>query len=331
MKFPVALLGATGPVGQKVITMLEGHPHFELVEVAASDTRIGKRYEEVVNWKNEIELPARVAGLPMRPLQEVQSRYVISALPPDIAKNIEPMLAERGCIVSTNASAMRMEKNIPLLIPEVNKNHLILLARQSSEGRIVANPNCSTVFLAAALAPLQELGEIEHVSVVTMQALSGAGYPGVSAFDLMGNLIPHIGGEETKIQEETKKILGTANAPATFGVTVHVHRVPVLHGHTIAAHVRFAKPVAEAQVRENFCQWQSRFPHLFEMHSALDRPQPLRDLTPHDMRVHIGRIKQGDNRHTIGLISMGHNLVRGAAGAAIANLESVVREMGELR
>ncbi len=331
MRIPIALLGATGPVGQKVITMLEGHPHFELAELAAGDARVGKLYGESVAWKNELPLPSRIAGLQMRPMLEVQSPYVISALPADIAKEVEPLLAARGTIVSTNASALRMEKNVPLLIPEVNLGHLSLLSGQTTKGKIVANPNCSTVFLASALAPMLELGKIEHVSVVTMQALSGAGYPGVSSFDLLGNLIPHIGGEEAKIQEETKKILGLPGQAANFGVTVHVHRVPVLHGHTIAAHVRFSQPVSEAQVRAKFLQWQERSPGLFEMHTAVDRPQPLRDLTPHDMRVHIGRIKQGDEANTIGFISLGHNLIRGAAGAAIANLEAVLREIGVIR
>jgi len=331
MKLPVALLGATGPVGQKVISLLENHPLFTLAELAASEGRIGKRYGDIVAWKNELPLPASVAAMEMRSLLEVQSRLVISALPSDIALEVEPALAARGCIVSSNASAFRMQSNVPLLIPEVNAAHLSLLNKQSTSGRIVTNPNCSTVFLACALAPLQALGEIEHLSVVTMQALSGAGYPGVSSFDLLGNVIPHIGGEEAKIQEEVKKILGAPEKEASFPVTVHVHRVPVLHGHTVATHVRFRKAVSVDQVNAQFHQWQERFPGLFELHTAIDRPQPLRDLNPHDMRVHIGRVKQGGDAQTVGLISMGHNLIRGAAGAAIANLESTLRFLGELK
>lgn len=324
MRVRVALLGATGPVGQKVISMLENHHRFELVELAASDARVGKTYGESVAWKNELSLPANIAALTLRPLREIQSSYVISALPTEVAREIEPLLAARGALVSSNAAAFRMERNVPLLIPEVNSCHLSLLKKQTTPGRIITNPNCSTVFLTAALAPLRELGEIEHVSVVTMQAISGAGYPGVSSFDVLGNLIPHIGGEENKIREETKRILGSPEEPAAFGVTVHVHRVPVLHGHTIATHVRFKNPVSEKNVKEKFGEWQGRFPGFFELHTAEDRPQPLRDLTPHDMRVHIGRIKQGDDPHTIGLIAMGHNLIRGAAGAAIANLNAAI-------
>lgn len=323
-KLPVAILGATGPVGQKVISLLENHPRFYVAEVAASEGRVGKRYGEAVAWKNEYPLPAAVAALTLRPLLEVESPYVISALPAEVAREVEPALAARGKIVSSNASAFRMEANVPLLIPEVNGEHLSLLSRQSGPGALVTNPNCSTVFLTSALRPLLDLGPIEHVSVVTMQALSGAGYPGVSSFDLLGNVIPHIGGEEAKIEEETKRILGSPDQPAPFSLTVHVHRVPVVHGHTIAAHVRFRQPVSAARAREAFLQWQERYPELIAFHEEIDRPQPARDLSPHEMRVHVGRLKQGGDPHVIGLISLGHNLVRGAAGAAVANLAAAV-------
>lgn len=319
-KIPVAVLGATGPVGQKVISLLESHPRFFVAELAASDARSGKRYGEEVAWKNEFPLSEAIAGLTLRPILEVQSKCVISALPSEIALEVEPILAERGHLISSNAAAFRMQRNTPLLVPEINISHLSLLGEQKTDGAIVTNPNCSTVFLVAALAPLLELGEIEHVSVVTMQALSGAGYPGVSSFDLLGNVIPHIGGEEAKIQEESKRILGGLHEPAKFGVTVHVHRVPVLHGHTIAAHVRFKNPTNVSRARASYLQWQERTPELISFHEAVDRPQPARDLHPHEMRVHVGRLKQGDDPRTIGFISLGHNLVRGAAGAAIANL-----------
>ncbi len=324
-KLPVAVLGATGPVGQKAITLLENHPLFELVEVAASEGSAGQIYGERVQWKNEVELPARVAGMKIKSLMDVQSKYVISALPADIAQEVEPALAARGHIVCSNASAFRMDPRVPLMIPEVNSAHLSLLKDQPWSGKILTNPNCSTVFLAGALAPLKLLGEFDHVHVVTMQALSGAGYPGVSSFDLLGNLIPHIGGEEEKIRLETKKILGGAKDPLKVGITVHVHRVPVLHGHTVAVHVRFQKPVNADQVLKLFQEIESKQPDFIKVHQAQDRPQPLRDLTPHDMRIHVGRIKQGDHPHVIGFISLGHNLVRGAAGAAVAILEAFVK------
>jgi aspartate-semialdehyde dehydrogenase len=326
-KIPIALLGATGPVGQKAITLLENHPRFELAELAASEGSAGQIYGKRVQWKNEVECPARIATMKIKPLLEVKSQYVISALPADVALEVEPKLAARGHIVCSNASAFRMDPKVPLLIPEVNLEHLSLLKDQKTSGKILTNPNCSTVFLAGALSPLLSLGEFEHVSVVTLQALSGAGYPGVPAFDLLGNIIPHIGGEEDKIRLETKRILGTAKKAANFGITVHVHRVPVLHGHTVAAHVQFKKPVKASQVQKIFERVAREQPDFIKVHTENDRPQPLRDLNPHDMRIHVGRIKQGDRPDTVGFISMGHNLVRGAAGAAIAILEAYLDQL----
>lgn len=330
-KNSVAVLGATGPVGQKVISMLEQSDRFSVEEVAASDLNLGKPYGEAVKWKNEFPLSARIAALPLKNALDVKSRLVISALPAEQALEIEPALAAKGHLVFSNASAFRMNEKVPLLIPEVNSSHLELLARQETSGKIVTNPNCSTVFLMGALAPLARIARIENVSVVTLQALSGAGYPGVSSFDLMGNVIPHIGGEEAKIREEAKKILGTAAEPASFKLTVHVHRVPVLHGHTVATHVRFDRSVSVDEAREAIRAYQEKFPGFLELHTAEDRPQPARDLHPHDNRVHLGRLKQDDDSHTIGLIAMGHNLVRGAAGAAIGNMEATLSFLGENR
>ena len=328
-KIAVALLGATGPVGQKVVTLLEGHPLFELQELAASEGSVGQIYGERVQWKNEVALPASIAKMKLIPLMDVKSKLVISALPADIAQTVEPALANRGHIICSNASAFRMEANVPLLIPEVNIDHLSLLSSQSSSGKIITNPNCAAVFLAGALAPLRALGEFEHLSVMTMQAISGAGYPGVPSFDILGNLIPHIGGEEEKIVQETKKILGQAGKPLEVGLTVHVHRVPVLHGHTVVVHAQFKKSVRAEDAVRVFKETEEKSPQFLKFYSQHDRPQPLRDITPHDMRVHVGRVKQGDRPDTIGFISMGHNLVRGAAGAAIAVLEAYVARFGE--
>jgi aspartate-semialdehyde dehydrogenase len=328
-KLPVAILGATGPVGQKAITLLENHPLFEVAELAASEGSVGQIYGERVQWKNEIPLPEHIAKLKIISLLDVQSKYVISALPADIATTVEPALAERGHIVCSNASAFRMDPRIPLLIPEVNRAHTSLLANQPWKGRLLTNPNCSTVFLAGPLGVLRALGEFDHVHVVTMQALSGAGYPGVPSFDLLGNVIPHIGGEEDKIRLETKKILGTPTDSMKMGVTVHVHRVPVMHGHTVAAHVRFKKPVSADAALKLFQEVEAAQPNFLKVHIAQDRPQPLRDLHPHDMRIHVGRIKQGDAADVVGFVSLGHNLVRGAAGAAIAILEEFLRSEGK--
>lgn len=323
-KIAVAILGATGPVGQKAIAMLTDHPRYQIAELIASDGRVGKEFGAVVDWREPRPLPQSIASLRLKAMSDVQSRHVISALPAEVAIEAEPMLAAQGKFVFSNASAFRMQADVPLLIPEINPEHMQLADTQKTAGRIITNPNCSTVFLVGALRPLMDLGKIKHVSVVTMQSLSGAGYPGVPSFDLIGNLVPYIGGEEEKIEKETLRILGTPERAADFGVTVHVHRVPVHFGHTVALHVEFADAVSASAVRAAFTDWNQRFPGLFVLHDKVDRPQPLRDLEPYDMRFHVGRIKQGARANIVGMICLGHNLVRGAAGAAIANMDSFV-------
>ena len=328
-KIPVAILGATGPVGQKAITLLDQHPLFEVTELAASEGSAGHGYGERVLWKNEVPLPASMANKKIISLLDVKAKFVVSALPADVAQTVEPALAERGHIVCSNASAFRMHDDVPLVIPEINIDHFSLLANQKTTGKIITNPNCAAVFLACALAPLRSLGEFDHVSAVTMQAISGAGYPGVASFDILGNLIPYIGGaEEEKVRKETKKILGQPGKELDFGLTVHVNRVPVLHGHTVVTHVKFKTDVAVEEALRVLQEHEKKVPNYLKIYTQMDRPQPLRDITPHDMRVHIGRLKQGDRSDTIGFISMGHNLVRGAAGAAVAILEAYVQRFG---
>ncbi|MBP9674828.1 MAG: aspartate-semialdehyde dehydrogenase, partial [Bacteriovoracaceae bacterium] len=231
-KKPVAILGATGTVGQKMIALLENDPHFYVAEVAASEKSFGKKFSDIVRWREKTLMPKSVGDLTLKDLKEVESNLVVSALPAEIALEIEPFLAEKGKLVFSNASAFRMHEKTPLLIPDINISHLELLKEQKTSGKIITNPNCSTVFLAMGLHPLLKLGNVQHVSVVTLQALSGAGYPGVASLDALNNIVPNIGGEEKKITEEVKKILGTTTTPANFTVTTHVHRVPIHHGHT---------------------------------------------------------------------------------------------------
>ena len=323
MTTPIAILGATGAVGQKLIRMIEGNSGFHVAEVAASERRQGKTYGEVVSWKEEIPLPESVRHLPLCSPQKIRSPFALSALPGKVAQTVEPELARMGIHVVSNASSLRMGPTIPLLIPEVNREHLSLIHQQTTPGKIVTNPNCATVFVVLALAPLLELGELEHLSVVTLQAISGAGHHGLSALDIVGNIIPNIPGEEEKIEEETKKILGHTNTPAPFSVTAHVHRVPVLHGHTIALHLFFKTPVTIGAVQTQYAKWTKRFPSLYQIYQDDFHPQPLKNIHSLDQKVHIGRIKQGDRPHIVGLISLGHNLVRGAAGAALLNLEAL--------
>lgn len=323
-KCSVAILGATGLVGQKAIALLEGHRRFVISELVASEGRRGLDYKEAVQWRESVPLSDRIGSLKLIGVDEVKAKCVISALPQDVAKKVEPMLLQKGCFVSSNASTHRMERDVPLLIPEINLSHMALLDRQKGPGRLVTNSNCTTAFIALGLKPLMELGKIVHVSIVTMQAISGAGYPGVDSLDILGNLIPHIKGEEEKIVQEVKKILGGVGEPEEFGITVHVHRVPVLHGHTAALHVTFDRVIDPKRAWEAYLEANKRWPGLYRLYEAEDRPQPAKDITPYDHSVHVGRIKQGGGEKVLGLIVMGHNLVRGAAGASIQNLEALI-------
>jgi len=323
MKTPVAILAATGMVGQKMIRLLENHPLFYVAEVAASDRGLGESYSKSVTWREETLLPPEVSHLKLKNFKDLNSQFVLSALPSDVSLEVEPYLAQKGHIVVSNASGWRMDAEVPLLVPEINLSHLDLIKKQKSTGKIITNPNCSTVFLVMALAPLLELGKIEEVYATTLQALSGAGHPGVPAFDLLGNTIPNINGEEKKIRQETKKILGSPDQEYPLHVSVQVNRVPVVHGHSVSMHVNMQDKISLADVYEVFESWKNKNPYAFEIYVDEFSPRPATHLNATDMRTHIGRIQKGEKENQISLVSMGHNLVRGAAGAAILNLEHV--------
>lgn len=329
-KFNVAILGATGTVGQKAISMLTNHPFLEITEIAASDGNAGKRFGDVVNWRDESELASHFADMKLKSCKEVTAPYAISALPGESAQEIEPFLASKGIHIFSNASTFRMDSKTPLLIPEINPDHIKLIETQATKGKIVTNPNCSTVMLVCALKPLMSLGKLKHVSVVTLQAASGAGYPGVPSLDLIGNTIPYIGNEEDKIETESLKILGQLGSGtisnAEFDITCHVNRVPVADGHSVVIHAFYEHDVDANKIKELFLKNQT----LYKVYDDNTRPQPKRDLTAYDMRIHIGRIKQGATKNVVGLLSLGHNLVRGAAGAAIINLEHYLKETKQL-
>ena len=321
---PVAIIGATGAVGQKLIRLIEAHDRFTISELVASERNSGKSYVEACSWREPTPLPQHIANMTLKSPHELTTSLVLSVLPADAALEIEPMLARSGHWVISNASAFRMHDNVPLVIPEVNSGHLDLLDRQNTTGRIITNPNCLAVFAALALKPLSQLGAIEHISIVTLQAISGAGYSGLSACDIMGNTIPNIPGEEEKIESELQKILGTTTEPAPFPITVHVNRVPVLHGHSAVIHVHFARDISEEEVTSVFSEANTRFPGVYKLHQSAFSPQPQLHLHDTDNRAHIGRIKMGDSGRLVGLTVMGHNLVRGAAGAALLNLEAIL-------
>lgn len=299
-KLPVAILGATGMVGQKVLALLKDHPLFYVSEVSASEKRQGNLYKDPLN---------------------IESKYVISALPASVAKSIELDLAKRGHFVLSNASAHRMDAHVPILIPEINLEHLSLLDMQKTSGKIITNSNCTTAFISLALAPLQKLYPIKAVSAFTMQAVSGAGNRGVSSVEILGNIVPYIEGEEEKIIRETQKILGSPLKAASFEMTVNVNRVPVLDGHTVVLHIHFKSHVDLDAIKACYLSWP------YQLYDQIDRPQPRFDITFDDMRAHIGQIKYGATKQTISLIVMGHNLVRGAAGASLLNLETLTSEI----
>lgn len=321
MKKQVAILGATGTVGQKVIAMLAQHPQFEITELVASDSRKGKAYGECCQWREELASPEGIFEHKMIAAADITAPYVISSIPAAHARVLELELAQKGHHVLSNASAFRMAKDVPLIIPEINSAHIELVEHQKTPGKIVTNPNCSTVFLAMGLAPLLELSPLESVSVFTMQAVSGAGYPGVASIDLIGNSIPFISNEEDKIETESQKILGQVQQAAEFPMMAHVNRVPISHGHQITFHAITQKSLTQDQVAAHYRNKASERPDLYCYHSDDFRPQIRLDLKADDMRAHIGRIKVDPENNRVGVLSMGHNLVRGAAGAAIANLE----------
>ncbi len=326
MSIDVAILGATGVVGQKAIALLQNHPIFRVKELVASERRVGMCYRDGCDWRESgITLPEEIGSIKLKSADDLGSKFIISCLPTDIAQVDEPKLASQGRIVFSNASAFRMNENVPLLVPEINESHLKLLPRQNTIGKIITNPNCVAVGVVLALAPLMEIGEIEHVSVVSLQSASGAGYPGVPSLDLLGNTIPHIEGEAEKIAEETKKILGAVDRPAAFAVTANVHRVPVAFGHTVTLHITFANNVNREKAIACYNEWNKKHNQLFMLHEQAGRPQSIRDLTSNDMRVHIGHLKLGAKANMLTLVALSHNLVRGAAGAVIANMESYLR------
>lgn len=332
-RIPVTLLGATGAVGQKFVTLLAGHPWFSLVRLCASERNVGKPYGDAVRWLEPSPLPPAIAAMPIEAATPTAgSRIAFSALDADAAMTIEPACAAAGQWVVTNARPFRMDEDVPLLIPEINPDALALLDRQRTirgwPGAIVANPNCSVVVLASALAPLHRAFGVERVVVTTLQALSGAGYPGVPSLDSLANTIPFISGEEDKIERETCKILAAA-----FPVSAQVNRVPVLDGHTVSVSVALRDHPSPEVVRAAFADYSappdvaalpSAPARFFVVDDAPDRPQPRLDAgRGGGMTVSIGRIRPCP---VLGIrfVALGHNTLRGAAGAAVLNAELLV-------
>ena len=338
-RLPVAILGATGMVGQTFVRLLADHPWFVVTTVAASERSAGKSYADATKWL-EGEMPASVRPLIVQPCDPalISEAVVFSALDSGPAQELEPAFARRGAIVLSNAKSYRMAPDVPLLIPEINASHLALIDTQRAQrgwtGAIVTNANCATIVLAMAVAPLHTAFGVRRLFVATMQAVSGAGYPGVSALDILGNVVPYIGDEEPKLESEGQKILGTFGSgtitAAPFTVSAHTNRVAVEHGHTVCISAEFAAPVSADSAMDVLRDWRgdpsshglpsSPLTPLV-VHTAPDRPQPRRDVNRDGgMSVHVGRVRSDPQFH-LRLVAMGHNVIRGAAGASIQNAE----------
>ncbi len=343
-KIGVAVLGATGAVGQRFIQLLEGHPWFEVRELVASDRSVGKTYAEAANWLVSPDIPAAVAGLVVKGLDaRLESPVVVSSLPSDVAGAVEDRLAKEGHRIFSNASNHRMGADVPLIVAEVNADHADAIhwqrKRLGSEGFIVTNGNCTTITLVLPLAPLHHAFGVEAVIVTSLQAASGAGYPGVPSLDLIDNIVPYIGGEEEKLHSETAKMLGSWEGgrfrPASFPVSATCTRVPVRDGHTEAVSVRLRTKASADELIVAWREFRGR-PQELDLPSApkravifrdeQDRPQPSRDrMAEHGMASVVGRLRPCpilDWKFVV----LGHNTIRGAAGASILNAELALAE-----
>ncbi len=336
------ILGATGAVGQKFIELLDGHPWFRVTALVASDRSAGSHYTDAVNWIGASSIPREIASMEIRPLSDsLPCDFVFSGLHASVADHAEPRLAKAGYPVISNAKSFRMHETVPLLIPEVNPDHTALIHNQNwhSTGYIVTNPNCSTVGLTCAIKPLHDKFGIEAVQVTTMQALSGAGYPGVSSLDALGNVVPFIGGEEDKLVHEPNKLLGSIVDSQlheeSLVISAQCNRVPVLDGHLECVSVKLKSEATQDDVCEAFNKYVSpiaelglpsepeKLIHVFDDECF---PQPRRHLNVgKGMTVSIGRVRACEVLD-FKFVVLSHNTVRGAAGGAILNAELLVKQ-----
>ncbi|MBX3035586.1 MAG: aspartate-semialdehyde dehydrogenase [Anaerolineales bacterium] len=345
---PVAVLGATGSVGQRFISLLENHPWFKVVALAASDKSAGQKYSQATRWVLDSPMPDYVKDMVIVPAttEAVQAKIVFSALHNEVAKDLEPQFAKAGSAVCSNASSYRRGEDVPLLLPEVNANHIHLVKEQRKNknwsGCIITNPNCTSTGLTIALKALDDAFGVKKVFAVSLQALSGAGYPGVSSMDIMDNIIPNVGngGEEEKVEWEPRKMLGKLNNNqidlADIKFSAHTNRVAVLDGHTVCTSVEFSSPPSDIQtVLQTLSSYQApaeakELPSspqpVISVREEADRPQPRLDrLTGKGMSTVIGRVRK-DSILDIKFVVLSHNTIRGAAGGSIYNAELLVNE-----
>ena len=350
-KLQVGILGATGMVGQRFIQLLENHPWFEVAWLAASDRSSGKTYGEAARWRLDSPLPDRIARMTVSPADtEGAPKIIFASIDAAYAREMEPRFAAAGCAVVSNSSAFRMAEDVPLVIPEVNADHLALIERQSWRrpsvnglpgGYIVTNPNCSAIGLVLVLKPLEERFGIESLFVTTMQAVSGAGYPGVASLDILGNVVPFIKNEEEKLEEEVGKLLGSLVggkvALLDAKVSAHCNRVAVEDGHTECVSIKLRSKATREQIVAAWAEFAplagQRLPSApeqpVEYDAAVDRPQPRLDkMRGNGMAATVGRLREC-NLLDWKFVLTSHNTIRGAAGAAVLNAEVLAR-LGKL-
>ena len=346
-QIPVAVLGATGSVGQRFISLLERHPWFKVVALAASDRSVGQTYSQAARWVLDTPMPDYARNMVVVPAttEAVQARIVFSALHSEVANTLEPEFAKAGAAVCSNASSYRRGEDVPLLLPEINADHIQLIKHQRQQkgwdGCIITNPNCTSTGLTIALKALDNAFGVKKVLAVSLQALSGAGYPGVSSLDIMDNVIPNVanGGEEEKVEWEPRKMLGRFNDNkielADILFSAHTNRVAVIDGHTVCASVQLSnsvEPEVAIQALRDFTAHPSarELPStprpVIEVRQEADRPQPRLDrLTGNGMTTVVGRVRR-DPILDLKFVVLSHNTIRGAAGASIYNAELLVNE-----
>ena len=342
---PVAILGATGAVGQRFVQLLDHHPWFKVTTLCASDRSVGKTYVEGCRWLLDSPMPEWAREMILQPtiLEVVNEPIVFSALPAEVAQDLEPALAEKGCVVCSNASAHRMDEDVPLLLPEVNAEHVELIHQQRQHrgwrGAIVTNPNCTSTGMTVVLKALDQVFGVKCAIAVSLQALSGAGYPGVASLDIVDNVIPFIRGEEEKVSLEPRKMLGALkNGHIEFHpltISAQTNRVAVLDGHMVCLNIECEtrpSPEEAIQVLEAFAlpEWLANLPSSprppIMVRRENDRPQPRLDrMTGRGMSTIVGRVR-ADEVLDLKMVVLSHNTIRGAAGASIYNAELIVRK-----
>ncbi len=343
-KIPVGILGATGAVGQRFISLLADHPWFTITALASSERSSGKKYADACGWHLDTEMPDSIKDMNVEPLEpNLPAKIVFSALPTSVARDIEPKFAEAGYVVCSNASAYRQDPEVPLLIPELNSDHLVLLETQKQnrgwDGLIVTSPNCTTTGIVFPLKPLDVAFGLKRIFATTMQAISGAGYPGLSYLDIADNVIPLIKGEEEKVEKETRLLLGKMDGgqrvESQVVLSAQTNRVSVSDGHTACLSIEFEKKPSVEEAIQVLAEFQGpkknrslpsapEYPII--VRTEQDRPQPRLDRDAENgMVVSVGRVRPCPI-FDLRMVSVVHNTLRGAASGAILNAELLVSE-----